>query len=33
MVGGKRGAGKSVICANIANSVYESGKVGYLFHY
>lgn len=26
MVGGKRGAGKSVICANIANNVYESGK-------
>ena len=26
MVGGKRGAGKSVICANIANNVYKSGK-------
>ena len=26
MVGGRRGAGKSVICANIANAVYASGK-------
>lgn len=31
MVGGKRGAGKSVICANIANSVYNSGKSAIYF--
>lgn len=31
MVGGKRGAGKSVICANIANNVYESGKSAIYF--
>ena len=31
MVGGRRGAGKSVICANIANNVYESGKSAVYF--
>ena len=31
MVGGKRGAGKSVICANIANNVYASGKSAIYF--
>lgn len=31
MVGGKRGAGKSVICANIANSVFNSGKSAIYF--
>ncbi len=31
MVGGKRGTGKSVICANIANNVYESGKSAMYF--
>ena len=31
MVGGKRGAGKSVICANIANNVYKSGKSAIYF--
>jgi len=31
MIGGKRGAGKSVICANIANNVYESGKSAIYF--
>ena len=31
MVGGKRGAGKSVICANIANSVIASGKSAMYF--
>ena len=31
MVGGKRGAGKSVICANIANNVVESGKSAIYF--
>jgi replicative DNA helicase len=31
MVGGRRGAGKSVICANIANNVYESGKSAIYF--
>ena len=31
MVGGKRGAGKSIVCCNIANSVYESGKTAIYF--
>ena len=31
MVGGRRGAGKSVICANIANNVYKSGKSAVYF--
>ena len=31
MIGGKRGAGKSVICANIANNVVESGKSAIYF--
>ena len=31
MLGGKRGAGKSVICANIANNVYDSGKSAMYF--
>ena len=31
MMGGKRGAGKSVICANIANNVYASGKSAIYF--
>ena len=31
MVGGRRGAGKSVICANIANNVYASGKSAMYF--
>jgi replicative DNA helicase len=31
MVGGKRGAGKSVICANIANSVIKTGKSAIYF--
>ena len=31
MVGGKRGAGKSVICANIANNVVASGKSAMYF--
>ena len=31
MVGGKRGAGKSVICANIANNVYKNGKSAIYF--
>ena len=31
MVGGKRGAGKSVICANIANNVIASGKSAMYF--
>ena len=31
MVGGKRGAGQSVICANIANNVYASGKSAIYF--
>ena len=31
MVGGRSGAGKSVICANIANNVYESGKSAVYF--
>jgi replicative DNA helicase len=31
MIGGKRGAGKSVICANIANNVYELGKSAIYF--
>ena len=31
MVGGRRGAGKSVICANIATNVYERGKSAIYF--
>ena len=31
MVGGKRGAGKSIICANIANTVFDSGKTAIYF--
>ena len=31
MVGGKRGAGKSVICANIAQNVFASGKSAIYF--
>lgn len=31
LVGGRRGAGKSVTCANIANAVYESGKSALYF--
>lgn len=31
LVGGRRGAGKSLTCANIANSVYESGKSALYF--
>ena len=31
MVGGRRGAGKSVICANIANAVYAGGKSAIYF--
>ena len=31
LVGGKRGAGKSITCANIANTVYESGKSAIYF--
>ena len=31
LVGGKRGSGKSLTCANIANSVYESGKSAIYF--
>lgn len=31
MVGGKRGAGKSIICANIANSVVSAGKTAIYF--
>ena len=31
MVGGKRGAGKSIICANLANNVFDSGKTAIYF--
>lgn len=31
MVGGKRGAGKSIVCCNIATSVYSSGKTALYF--
>lgn len=31
LVGGKRGQGKSVICANIANNVFEAGKSSIYF--
>jgi replicative DNA helicase len=31
LVGGKRGSGKSLTCANIANSVYDSGKSAIYF--
>lgn len=31
LVGGRRGAGKSITCANIANSVYQSGKSAIYF--
>ena len=31
LVGGRRGAGKSLICANLANTVYESGKSAIYF--
>lgn len=31
MVGGKRGAGKSIICANLANNVYDAGKTALYF--
>ena len=31
LVGGRRGAGKSITCANIANSVYNSGKSALYF--
>jgi hypothetical protein len=31
LVGGRRGAGKSITCANIANSVYSSGKSALYF--
>ena len=31
LVGGRRGAGKSITCANIANSVYASGKSALYF--
>ena len=31
LIGGKRGSGKSLTCANIANSVYESGKSAMYF--
>ena len=31
LVGGRRGAGKSMTCANIANNVYESGKTAIYF--
>ena len=31
LVGGKRGAGKSITCANIANTVYENGKSAIYF--
>ena len=31
LVGGRRGGGKSITCANIANSVYESGKSAIYF--
>lgn len=31
LIGGRRGGGKSITCANIANSVYESGKSAIYF--
>jgi hypothetical protein len=31
LVGGKRGAGKSICCANVANSVYEEGRSALYF--
>ena len=31
LVGGKRGAGKSVVCSNIANNVFNSGKSAVFF--
>ena len=31
LVGGKRGAGKSVVCSNIANNVFNSGKTAVFF--
>lgn len=31
LVGGKRGAGKSIVCANLANSVFNSGKTAVYF--
>jgi len=31
LVGGKRGSGKSVVCSNIANSVFKSGKTAMFF--
>lgn len=31
MVGGKRGAGKSIICANLANNIFDSGKTAIYF--
>ena len=31
LVGGRRGAGKSITCSNIANNVYESGKSAIYF--
>jgi replicative DNA helicase len=31
LVGGKRGAGKSVVCSNIANNVFSSGKSAMFF--
>lgn len=31
LVGGKRGSGKSVVCSNIANNVFKSGKTAMFF--
>lgn len=31
LVGGKRGAGKSIVCANLANNVFDSGKTAIYF--
>ena len=31
LVGGKRGAGKSIICSNVANNVFKSGKTAIYF--
>ena len=31
LVGGRRGAGKSIVCTNIANNVYEAGKSAMYF--
>jgi|TARA_R110001592_G_scaffold41228_1_gene134713 hypothetical protein len=31
LVGGKRGSGKSIVCANIANSVFDAGKTAIYF--